>query len=104
MAVLTWLAARRLPIAACAAHAGALLFGFLNARTGVSLDVEVGMGCRDHARPLAFAARVDANGNGLGGLGLGLDVEAHAEETSFPEAGGLAALEPASRSCGRGGH
>src|SRR5713226_6014641 len=49
MAVLTGLVARRLTNATCPAHAGALLFHFLNAGTRLRLDVEVGMGCRDHA-------------------------------------------------------
>src|SRR5690349_11278675 len=55
MAVLTGLAARRLTSAACPAHAGALLFRFLDACTCLSLDAQIGMGCRDHAQPLAFA-------------------------------------------------
>jgi hypothetical protein len=104
MAVLTWLAARRLPLAACAAHAGALLFSDLHARTRLSLDVQVGMRCREDAIPLALAARVDANGDGLRCAARRLDVEAQAEDAPFPEACCLAALEPASRSCGRGRH
>src|SRR5216683_934124 len=104
MAVLTGLAARRLTITACPAHAGALLFGDLDACTRLRLDVEVGMRCRDHTHPLAFAAGIDADGDGLCCAGRRLDAEAHAEEASLPEAGCLAALEPPSRSRGRGGH
>src|SRR5260370_949626 len=104
MAGLTWLAARRVTMAGCRAHARALLFGALAACTRLSLDVQVGMGCRDRAIPLAFAAGIDANGNGLRGAGRRLDIEAHAEDASLPEAGGLAALEPASRSRGCGRH
>src|SRR5207247_1656641 len=103
-AVLTGLAARRLTSAACPAHAGALLFRFLDACARLGLDVEVGMRCRDNAIPFTFAAGIDANGDGLRCAGRRLDVEAHAEDASLPEAGGLAALEPASCSCGRGRH
>jgi len=91
-------------MAACPAHAGALLLRFLNACTRLSLDVQVGMRCRDRAIPLAFAAGIDANGNGLRCAGNRFDVEAHTEDASFPEAGSLAALEPPSCSRGRGRH
>src|SRR6266702_4174254 len=100
----TGLAARRLTMAACPAHAGALLFGDLDACPRLSLDVQISMGCRDRAIALAFAPWIDANGDGLRCAGRGLDVEAHAEEACLPEAGGLATLEPASRSRGRGRH
>src|SRR6266705_579609 len=92
MAVRTGLAARRLTMAACPAHAGALLFGDLDACARLSLDVQISMRCRDRAIALAFAPWIDANGDGLRCAGRGLDVEAHAEEACLPEAGALPLL------------
>src|SRR5258708_19410523 len=84
MQVWSGLTTRRFSLSAGTAHAGRILFGFLDSSSGFGLDVEVGMRCGEHAVAFAFAARVDPNSDGLHDVGRWFHVQPHAKEPSFP--------------------
>jgi len=104
VSVLTGLTARGLAIAPGAAHAGALLFGFLYACAGSGLDVEIGMGCRHDAIAFALGTRIKADHNGLPLSCRRVDVEPDTEDAAFPKSCRFAIPDPPPRSRGRRGH
>src|SRR5260221_6914750 len=104
MPVWSGLATRRFSMPAGTAHAGRVLFGFLDPSSGFGLDVEVGMRCAEHAVAFAFAARVDPNSDGLHDVGRWFHVQPHAKDASFPERGGFPTFDPATGACWCSGH
>jgi len=64
-AVLARLAAGGLAIAACTAHAGAVLLRFFHSRPGLRLHIGVGVVGGGHHNPFAFGTGIDTHRDGL---------------------------------------
>src|SRR6266702_2832836 len=96
-AVWAWLAARSGTPSARAAQLATLLHAVFYARSGVGLDIEVGMSHRAGTVALLLGSRIDPHGDRLHLASRGFTVEPDAEDAAPPERRGLPAFDPPSR-------
>src|SRR5713226_1710275 len=90
--------------AASSAHLAAHLDGLFDPSDGVSLDIEIGMGGRDHTVAFFLTTGVNAYGDRLHLSRRWVHIEPDAEDALLPERSRLATLDPASSSGRGGGH